>query len=178
MYNSRARPYHKSQKAQLSGNNKIKKKSNHPILQAQRTEKQLTSNITDEESDSRRRAARSSVAPIGQRGKTGEKTKDRSLASRTWKEGRRWPSGSTGSSSPRSSAQNLRQRESSATAVRSRVLAQASDAAGRAPALEMTVSRTRPSMLSSPASAGACSGGGGDAIGAAETSDSVGDSGE
>ena len=107
-----------------------------------------------------------------------KKTKDRGLASRTWKEGRGWPSGSTGASSPRSSAQNPRQMESSATAVRRRVLAQASAAAGRAPALEMTVSRTRPSMLSSPASAGAGSGGGGDAIGAAEPSDTVGDSGE
>jgi len=42
----------------------------------------------------------------------------------------------------------------------------------------MTVSRTRPSILSSPASAGAASGGGGDAIGVAEPSDAVGDSGE
>ena len=57
------------------------------------------------------------------------------------------------------------------------MLAQASAAAGRAPALEMTVSRTRPSMLASPASAGAGSGGGGDAIGAAEPSNAVGDSG-
>lgn len=171
MYNSRTKPYHKSQIwTQWQRYKVIKKIESSYTPSSQHSEqKHLTSNITDEESivDSMKWSARSSVAAIGTKGKTG-KTKDRGLTSRTWKEGRGRPSGSTGASSPRSSPQNLRQRESSATAVRRRVLAQASAAAGRAPALEMTVSRTRPSMLSRPASAGAGSGGGWDAIGVAE----------